>query len=203
LVEEGFITELTLKFTPMGVTCQGIPDARIAAVEGSGLEKGVAAPLGVILAASDKGNLIPRRETNKKGKTGAKAGQPLPEKSLDPRDFLGSDAELLARAKLVAAKIGGAGLVGRVRTTGSFDGTITTSFKSWWDDATAQQRARALIAPSKGTLMSPADIARLGNLECPFRGIANFVVADAEGANGTSSEPIKARKEAPPVPQKK
>jgi len=176
LVEEGFIVKLTVEFTPMGVNISGVPDARVASVTDSGLTAGAPAALGLILAAADKGNLVPKAG---KKSTGPKA-QPLPEKSLDKKDFEGSQAELLARARRVAQACGDKTLVGRVRTANAFDGKVTTSFADWWASADAKKRSAALMVPSKAKDLTEADLAKLTNLECPFRGSAEFVVAESE-----------------------
>lgn len=178
LVEEGFITELTVRFTPSGFHAEGVPDARVAGVDGSGLTTGVAAPLGLISAAADKGNLIPRKQ-KKNGKTGGSApAQPLPAKSLTKEDLGKSDAEFLSRARAVATSCG-AGLVGRARTNGLFDGSVTTSFQDWWAQSSATARAQTLFTKR---YFDECDrehvIRRMRSLECPFRGTAEFAVSE-------------------------
>lgn len=178
LVDEGFITELIVTFTPTGQTVLGKPDKRVCDVEGSGLKEGGSFPVGMIKAAADKGNLIPLRGKNKTG--GSPSGTPLPAKSLVKGDFAGSDAELLGRARKVAQACGGQTLVGRVRSAGAFNGEVTTSFQDWWQSAKPIEKSKALVQPRHLTGLEKADIDRLAKLECPFRGTADFVVADAE-----------------------
>jgi hypothetical protein len=179
-VDEGFITELCVKFTPTGVTVTGKPDKRVADVESSGLTAGVDAPLGVILTAADKGNLIPKRSGDRKKQAGASAAAPLPKNSLCKRDFEGSDQELLARARAVAQAASGPTLVGRVRSGGAFSGEVTTSFGNWWAQASPQQRAVALVIPSRKKELTAEDIQKLSTMECPFRGTASFEVVESE-----------------------
>lgn len=190
LVEEGFITSLTVIFTPNGVSMTAIPDARLAAVESSGLTADQAAPLGMCLAASDKGNLIPRRDNKSKKTKGGTSKPALPEKSLCKRDFEGTDPELYARAQAVCTATGGAPLVGRVRSAGAFDGTVSTSFENWWKGANVEQRLSAVIIPSRAKELTTEEKARLGNMRCPFRGNAGFVVAEEEEEE---DQPAKAR----------
>lgn len=179
LVDEGFIERLTITFTPTGVEVVGVPDKRVAEVAGSGLTAGTAAPLGMILTAADKGNLIPKRSGDRKKKANAAAVAPLPEKTLTKRDFEGSDQELLARARAVANHCGGPTLVGRVRSSGSFGGRVTTTFQQWWERATPSQRASSLVIPSRKEEIGTAEIARFATMQCPFRDVASFVVPEA------------------------
>lgn len=190
LVEEGFILELVVKFTPSGFAAYGKPDARMIAVEGSGLVRGQEHPLGQLKAVADKGNLIPVKGKSKGNKQEA---QPLPKKSLCKRDFEGTDAELLARARAVAGEVGGSTLVGRVRSAQLFDGKVTTSFESWWRDATPDARSAALFQKKQLDELDEADLARFNNMQCPFRGPAQFVVAD--------EEPEQVVVEAKPIPK--
>jgi len=188
LVEEGFITELVVKFTSSGVQAQGKPDDRVCKVEGTGLKVGEFSPLGMIKAAADKGNLIPRRQT-KNGPSGSVPGTPLPAKTLVKSDFGGTDAELLGRARKVAQACGGQTLVGRVRSSNAFDGKVTTSFSDWWASASAEKRVKALVQPRHMGELSKEDTVRLANLECPFRGTADFVVADDEDEDEEQEAP--------------
>jgi len=178
LVDEGFITELIVTFTPTGQTVLGKPDKRVSDVEGSGLKEGGSFPVAMIKAAADKGNLIPLRGKNKTG--GSPSGTPLPAKSLVKSDFAGSDQELLGRARKVAQACGGQTLVGRVRSAGAFDGKVTTSFQNWWKTAKPIDKSKSLIQPRHLSELVKEDIDRLAKLECPFRGTADFVVASEE-----------------------
>lgn len=187
LVDEGFITELTVKFTPTGQTCLGKPDVRIVGVEGfTHLVLGESYPLGMIKAAADKGNLIPIRKNKATG--GSPSGTPLPAKSLVKSDLTGSDAELLGRARRVAQACGGQTLVGRVRSAGAFHGEVTTSFQDWWRTAAANDKVKSIVQPRHLAELSTEDINRIANLECPFRDTANFVVASEEGEDAQSQK---------------
>lgn len=177
LVEEGFVTELTVKFTPTGTTVSGKPDKRLASVPDSGLTAGVDAPVGMMSAAADKGNLIPR---GGKTKTSGKAEQPRPKKSLVKADCELPPAELLARARAVADASGGNTLVGRVRSADNFDGKVTTSFQDWWASATHEKRASCLVLGRYRSEMGPECIRKIGALPCPFRGTATFAVNEEE-----------------------
>jgi hypothetical protein len=183
LVDEGFITELTVKFTPTGTTTVGKPDERMAGVKDSGLTAGKDAPLGILAAVADQGNLIPLKGK----KSGKKIEQPLPERSLDKKDFAGTAAELLARCTAVANNCGGATLVGRVRSANHFDGTTTTSFQNWWAQAKPYSRCVALSTEKKRADMTKDEIMKLGTLPCPFRGTQEFIVANEEAPAKPSS----------------
>lgn len=179
LVEEGFITELMVKFTPTGNTVVGKPDKRIADVTNSGLTAGVDAPVAQIAAIADRANLIPRGGKSKKTTSGP-AQQPRPKKSLVKADCDLSAPELLARARAVADASGGNTLVGRVRSAGLFEGTVTTSFQDWWASASLVNRARALVLDRYRSEMTAECIRKIGELECPFRGTATFTVNEEE-----------------------
>jgi hypothetical protein len=189
LIEEGFFTELVVTFTPLGVTSTAKPDIRLASVEGASLDVNQSYPLGVLSAWADKGNLIPL-----KGKKGKKIGnatpdQPLPDKSLCKRDFLGTAAELSARAVAVANKSGGSALIGRVRSEGHFRMGVTTSFQNWWAQASPADRASALCVPRYRGELTAEDLNKLAGLQCPFRGTAEFtVVEEVEDPDGEESE---------------
>lgn len=185
LVEEGFITELSVKFTPSGFTAMGVPDKRMADVKDSGLVVGKEFPLGKLKAVADNGDLIPIKGKSKKGKQEA---QPLPKKSLCKRDFEGSDAELLARARAVATAAGGPTLVGRVRSAQFFDGKSTVSFENWWKDADSDARASALFLKKQYDELNESEVERFKNMQCPFRGPAEFVVAD-ENKSSVEAKP--------------
>jgi hypothetical protein len=188
LVEEGFITVLTAKFTPEGFTCLAKPDGRLAAVEGANLNVEQEYPVGILSMWADKGNLIPLKGKNKS--KGSKAGpeQPLPAKSLCKKDFEATDAELSARAVAVANASGGASLIGRVRSEKAFTLAVTTSFQDWWRLANGEQRASALCTPRYRGELSEADVNKLANLQCPFRGTAEFTVQQEENSDDEEEE---------------
>jgi hypothetical protein len=183
LVEEGYITELVVKFTPSGTTSLGKPDQRMVDVDKSGLVIDQAYPLGLLLAVSDKGNLVPVKG---KKKTAAQAAQPLPEKTLTKDDLGKTPDELLARARAVANKSGGATLVGRVRSANRFGGSATISFENWWKTADAVSRASSLMTTKKLAELDQAQIDKFGSLQCPFRGTAEFTVIENAQASGSS-----------------
>lgn len=179
LVDEGFITELNVVFTPSGFTATGKPDSRISAVEGSGLTTGTPAALGIIAAAADKGNLIPKKQGNvKKNATNKVDAQPLPLKTLVPKDFEGTDAELIARMRIVAAEGNGGTLIGRVRSAGRYMADVTLSYQDWWARAGAKDRALSLCQHKMLAKLSDEMIARLDGKPCPFRGTAQFIVSE-------------------------
>jgi hypothetical protein len=195
LVEEGFLVKLSVEFTPNGVTTSGVPDARMIAVEGSGLVKDQAYPLGQLAAIADNGNLIPVKG---KTKSGAKAPtQPLPEKSLTKEDFNKTSAELFARAKAVAQKCTGSTLVGRVRSSNAFNGSATISFQNWWKTAKPAQRAIALTAHKQRMELSPEDVAKLADLQCPFLGPAEFTVAKDDDGKAPTPPSKESRSASP------
>lgn len=188
LVEEGFITELTVKFTPMGTTVTGRPDSRMVKVVDSGLSLETDFPVGQLASVAEKGNLIPRKGKSP-GKKGQSNGQPLPTKSLHKEDFALSPAEFKARCESVASACSGATLVGRVRSAGNFDGSVTTSFQDWWKSAGIKNRASALIQKKYSSEITQEQLKRLAGLSCPFRGIAEFTVSQEHDEGEEEEEP--------------
>jgi hypothetical protein len=192
LVDEGFIVEINVKFTPTGFTCGGKPDSRMIAVKNSGLVQGTEYPLGQLSAVADQGNLIPLKKTKAKGGKGQE--QPLPKKTLTKKDFELSDEEFTARCISVADACGGTTLVGRVRSAQAFEGTITTSFQNWWRAADKNARMIALSQEKQRKDVGEDELKRLEGLQCPFRGSAEFHVVDEEDdepAQAGPSTPIK------------
>jgi hypothetical protein len=183
LVEEGFIVELKVIFTPVGVNATGKADARMIAVEDSGLVKDQEYPLGKLSAIADQGDLIPVKGKKKKNST---PEQPPPTKSLWKGDWAVKDSsEFEARAKAVASTCGGATLVGRVRSENLFGGKATISFQKWWETATPKARAVSLTLKKYRDELDEPMINSFKNLQCPFRGTAEFVVS----ANTVEAKP--------------
>jgi len=180
LVNEGWISELVVKFTPMGVNVAGKASTRLAAVPDSGLNTTDPYPLAILARVAELGNCIPK--PGKAKKSGAVV-QALPAKSLVKSDLAAekSAASIQARANSVAAATGGAPLVGRVRSAGKFVGTESTSYQAWWDAAPAADRALSLCQGRHLTTLTDEEMARLGGLQCPFRGTLEFTVAGEEG----------------------
>jgi hypothetical protein len=189
LVEEGFLQKLTVEFTPSGYTAMGTPDDRMIAVDKSGLAKGETYPLGRLLAIAEQGNLIPLK--GKAKKTGA-ATQPVPEKSLVKADFDKTAQELFARAQAVAQKCTGTTLVGRVRSEGAFDGAVTISFENWWRTATPAQKAISLMVKKHREGVTADSLAKLRDMQCPFRGPAEFEVAEEADEEEPQAPPSRA-----------
>jgi hypothetical protein len=178
LVEEGFIKELNVSFTPTGVTATGVPDTRMIAVKDSGLVKDQKYPLGLLASIADQGDLIPIGGKKKK-KNNAVVEQPLPSKSLCARDWEFKDpSEFVARAIAVADASTGATLVGRVRSADLFGGDHTISFQKWWETASPYDRAVSLTLKKYRDELSTEQIQSLQTLRCPFRGTAEFVVSE-------------------------
>jgi len=181
LVDEGFITRLRVEFSPSGFTAEGVPDARMIAVPESNLMVGTAYPLGTLIAIADKGNLVPKKQKNKAAGGSAERAQPLPKKTLTLRDFDGTtNQQLLARAAVVASADSAGTLVGRVRSANKFTANVTTSFHDWWAAADVDSRATALCQSKELAKLTDVHKARLATMPCPFRGNAEFVVADEE-----------------------
>jgi len=186
LVEEGFLLKILVEFTPSGYTASGIPDERMISVDKSGLVKDQTYPLGKLLAVAEQGDLIPLK--GKAKKTGAST-QPAPEKSLTKEDFDKTVQELFARAQAVAQKCTGSTLVGRVRSEDAFDGTVTTSFEEWWKRASIAQRAISLTTKKHREGISKESLSKLKDMQCPFRGTANFVVASETSPSTAQRQP--------------
>lgn len=189
LVAEGFITKLTVVFTPNGFNVECVPDKRISEVENSGLTAGVSAPIGMVLAASDKGNLIPVSK-----KTGKKQEQPKPEKTLVLADFELPEAQFIARCKAVAEKCGGATLTGRVRSAGAFNEdtfTSTISYTSWWEKANVKSRMVGLVQGELKNKLTKEQCQKFSKMSCPFRGDVVFQVKALEKEAEASSNGAK------------
>jgi len=182
LVDEGWIEEIAVVFTPTGVKVSGKASAKLVAVENSGLNQADSFPLAVLARVAELGNCIPKPGKKGKGVGGAPAPQALPAKSLVKSDFAAakSAASLQARANAVAAAAGGAPLVGRVRSAGRFLGTETTTYQDWWAVAAVADRALSLCQGRYLAALTNEEKARLAGLQCPFRGTLEFVVAAEE-----------------------
>lgn len=181
LVEEGFIVKLNVEFTPFGVNLSGQPGPALCALQGGVFASGVDYPLGVLESACAKHGFGARQKTVSR-KTVASAGPSvvLPLKSLCKSDFDGKTATQLAvRAAAVAEACGGNTLTGRVRSAGLFSGSETTSFQSWWQTAPVASRLVALTDGHRRKQIEEAGLAvdAVGQIQCPFRGDAVFVVS--------------------------
>jgi hypothetical protein len=178
LVEEGFITELLVKFTPNGYSAEGVPDTRVCGVVDSGLTAGESAPLGKILAAVERGNLAPKKSKDKKSSGNKAQTQPLPLKTLVTKDFEGTTTEqLFARARIVASDSNGGTLIGRVRSAGRYVADVTLSYQEWWGRANVNDRALSLCQHKELVKLTDVHKERLRGMPCPFRGDAEFLVA--------------------------
>jgi len=178
LVEEGYITELTVSFTPLGTTVKGKADSRMVAVEGAGLNQTDYFPVGKLAKVAEKGNLVPPPGKKKKS-AGAPQAVQLPTKSLCKEDFAAgvSQPRLQQRINAVANALGGGPLVGRVRSAGAFRGDDTVSYQDWWEAASPSDRAISVCQGRHLATLTDEDKGKLGGLRCPFRGTAEFTVA--------------------------
>jgi hypothetical protein len=189
LVEEGFILELKVTFTPNGYSASGKPDARLAAVPNSGLTQGQDAPVGKLTAAADSGNLIPKKGTKVKSKATGSVAQPLPLKTLTKKDFEGTtDEQLIARMHVVASDEHGGTLIGRVRSAGRYLPDVSMSYQDWWAGANINDRALSLCQKKELAKLSQEDKVRLRGKQCPFRGTAEFLVGTASTADGEDAD---------------
>jgi len=178
-VEEGIIEEISLKFTPMGVEVKGKAGPTLVAVEGSGLTADVYYPVVKLASVAEKANLAPPPKSKKKGAGAAPAEASRPTKSLCKADFEGTNPQQLQqRMNAVAQAAGGGPLVGRVRSAGRFNGDSTVSYQDWWEHASCHDRALSLCQGRHLTTLTNEEIGRLAGLRCPFRGTAEFTVAD-------------------------
>jgi hypothetical protein len=178
LVDEGFISELVAKWTPMGIISYGKAAQKLADVEDSGLNTTDEYPLAILARVAEKGDVIPR--PGKAKKTGGTPQQALPAKSLCKEDLKPEKtaASIQARANAVARASGGAPLVGRVRSKNRFLGHSTTSYQDWWETASADDRALSLCQGKHYASLTDEEKAKLAGLQCPFRGTLEFTVAE-------------------------
>lgn len=188
LVSEGWIAVLSATFTPLGVEVKGKASAKLVSVENSGLNTQDFFPVALLARVAELGNVIPK--PGKSGKSGASAQPALPAKSLVKGDLAAakSTASIQARANSVASACGGAPLVGRVRSAGQFSGTETVSYQDWWETASAEHRALSLCQGKHLAQMTAEEMARLGGLQCPFRGPLEFTVAEEEEEEEAAEE---------------
>jgi len=198
LVEEGYISELVVKFTPLGTEVKAKAAKRLVDVEGSGLNETDYFPVSRLSVVADKANLVPAPGKKKKSAGAGGAAQQLPTKSLAKGDFAeGVSAQRLQqRINAVANALGGGPLVGRVRSAGAFAGDETESYQDWWEAASPHDRAISLCQGRHLATLTDAEIGRLGGLRCPFRGTAEFTVSKEDEseeeeavAQATSSSP--------------
>jgi hypothetical protein len=189
LVDEGFVTSLTIKFTPMGVSSMCQVDSRVVSA-GSGLALGTDYPVAMIARLADEGNLIPKRGS-KRGAKGPKAAQ-LPKKSLCKEDFSDS-ATLKKRAEEVTAACGSGGLVGRIGSAGLLP-EKTVLFDQWWAVAAPVDRLvllttkdhREVITKNVGQAKAGPMLRALG---CPFQDSLEVRVAAATPAKEEAAAP--------------
>jgi len=193
MVEDG-LAKITVEFTQLGFQATGVPEKKMVDLTDSGLEVGKVYPVLQLLKIAEGAGLLERDQKTKK-KTGGKAEQPLPSKSLCVRDFEGTTREqLMSRATAVCNNANGGTLTGRARQAGSFNGTVTTTFQDWWAGATARQRATALCQAKDLAQLTDAHVNRLaGPMPCPFRGTASFLVSQENEDGGETAEPIQAQ----------
>jgi len=193
LVEEGSITEILVSFTPLGTVVKGKASKRLVDVEGSGLNETDYFPVVRLAGVADKGNLAPAPSKKKKNAGGAQVVQ-LPAKSLCKEDFAEGKTpqSLQQRANAVANACGGGPLVGRVRSAKRFSGTETVSYRKWWETASVQDRAVSLCQQRHLDTLTEAHKLLLGALQCPFRGTAEFTVAEEEEEEEDDQEAAQA-----------
>jgi len=87
---------------------------------------------------------------------------------------------LQQRCNEVASNCGGGPLVGRVRSAGRFQSDQSQSYSEWWATASPEDRLLSLsdIRGRKG--VTQEETAAMANIQCPFRGSLEFVVAEEE-----------------------
>jgi hypothetical protein len=184
LVERGHIASITVCFRPTGTSVVGRAGAALIK---SGLDKDTDYPVGVLIETARSLDLVGR-----KAKSGVRAdgGQELPKKSLCDRDFSEEALpRLQQRCNTVAEAAGGGVLIGRVRSAGKFAGKVTTSFQDWWRTAPPQDRLLSLADARNRGKITPEMFAAMANLQCPFRGTLEFVVAEEEEGSGGEEGP--------------
>jgi len=182
LVNEGFIMELRISFKPTGTVVEACPGEKLVEVVGSGLKSDTYYAVAVLARIAELGNVIPKPGKSGKGKAGGPKTPELPKKSLCIKDFAvgSSPATLQKRANEVAAACGGGPLVGRVRSAGIFKGTESQSYQDWWAGADPKSRAVSLCQGKALSELTDVALARLGGLQCPFRGTLEFTVAEQD-----------------------
>jgi hypothetical protein len=178
LVEQGIISEITVRFGPNGAMTEGKASSILARVEGSGLNETDSFPLGKLIAAARAAGLTGRKGDKK---AGAKSAEQKPARSLCASDFELPVPALQERCNSIARACGGGPLVGRVRSAGRFDASSgTRSYQDWWQSAPPKDRALSLSEGKRLAAFTPEMIGRLAGVQCPFRGTLDFVVAEEE-----------------------
>lgn len=188
LVSNGHIAEMRVTINPFGFMVSGLPGPALTG-PGSNLVEGTLYPIGVILERCRALNLTnPPKRVGKKKAGASAAPPPRPAKSLCQEDFdEEEDVDFVRRVEEVAAACGGATLTGRVRSAGLFTGQQTTSFADWWETAGADARLWALTDGPRRKGLRDGMSRWMVNLACPFRGNANFTVAEAKPQQETTS----------------
>jgi len=172
LVEKGLIARLSAVFEPTGTKVTGRPGGKLI---GDDFDANTDYGIGVLIDRARSLGLVGQK------KTSAGPAQPLPSKSLCKRDFEAEkQPRLQQRCNEVASNCGGGPLVGRVRSAGRFQNDHTQSYSDWWAEATPEDRLLSLsdVRGRKG--VTPEETAAMANIQCPFRGTLDFVVAEEE-----------------------
>jgi len=161
----------------MGVTTAGKASKRLVDVKDSNLNEVDDFPVGQLLKVAEAGGLTtrPGKSNGPKG-----AAQAKPARTLCEADFELAPSALQDRANSIARACGGGPLVGRVRSAGEFKGGSTTSYQDWWEKAEPKLRALSLSEGKRYSSFTPEMVSKLKDLQCPFRGTLEFVVAEEE-----------------------
>jgi hypothetical protein len=185
LLSTGHIKTVSAVFSAFGAEVKvraGEKLVAACAMVGVTLDPSQDYPCGEIKAAAEAAGLVGKKAKKASGSTAEKTS-PLPEKTLCVRDFTEEGIKKLgARARAVAEKVGGAGLVSRVRSAKHYDGKETISFQAWWKACQGDARLAALTTPSEVAKFDVAGAAKAilameGLQECPFRETATFLPA--------------------------
>jgi hypothetical protein len=179
LVENGTITEISVKFSSMGTEVKGKASKRLSDVKDSGLNTTDFFPVGRLLEVAEMGEDPILKRPGKKGKSGGTGpAQVKPARSLCKEDFSLSVPALQKRINEIAKNCGGGPLVGRVRSAGEFEAASTMSYQDWWDVADGHKRALSLSEGKRLATFTPEQVELLENLQCPFRGTLEFTVKE-------------------------
>jgi hypothetical protein len=198
-VSKGLITELNVKFTPLG--------AQISCQVATSLKKEGDGPAELPIGEAKQRIIAANLWTPKGREKGSGPKEDLlPKKSLVKKDFEGGDQEKLARrAKAVALALTDTTARGRIGSLKLMHEGVDT-FDKWWSGAEPKYKTRLLADSKHWKEFTPAEHLALAKAlpECPFRGVVPTPSAEEDEDEGTGKpKPQAAKPEGSRTPPKK
>jgi hypothetical protein len=187
-LSKGFISKLTVEFTPMGVhiSCKLPPSLRKNG-EGEDANYSVGDAKTRII---DQGLWVPNSKDTRDTKKVPEVQ--LPKKTLTKVDFEATDEKLSARANAVALALTDTVARGRVGSLRFMIEGVDT-FEEWWSSASPSEKSRLLMDGKHHSTITDADHLKLSRLlvQCPFRGPVPSPSAEDEEEQPNKAKPPK------------